>query len=57
MLIRFVDFVFLLGQYASVAALLYGAWLTHGEGLCQVLSSSLGTTGSCRAHLRLARAA
>jgi hypothetical protein len=57
MLIRFVDFLFFLGQWASAAALLYGAWLTHGEGLCRLLSRTTGTVGSCRAHLRLARSA
>jgi hypothetical protein len=57
MLIRFVDFLFFLGQSASLAALLYGAWLTHGEGLCRLLSRTTGTVGSCRAHLRLARSA
>ncbi len=57
MLIRVVDFLFFLGQAASVAALLYGAWLTHGEGLCRLLSRRTGTVGACRAHLRLARSA
>jgi hypothetical protein len=57
MLIRLVDFLFFLGQCASVAALLYGAWLTHGEGLCRLLPRSAATLSPCRARLRLARSA
>jgi hypothetical protein len=55
MSIRLVDFLFFLGQCASVAALLYGAWLTHGQGLCRLLPRSAGTPSLCRAHLRVAR--
>jgi hypothetical protein len=40
MLIRLVDFLFYLGQCASVAAVLYGAWLVHGEGTFRLLSQS-----------------
>jgi hypothetical protein len=40
MLIRFVDFLFFLGQCASVAALLYGACLAHAEGVFRLLARS-----------------
>jgi hypothetical protein len=38
MLIRFVDFLFFLGQCTSVAALLCGACLAHGEGAFRLLA-------------------